>query len=113
MTEKQMITKIKRLKLLQPNKRVLEEIKTDIYQQVGIEKEEETKSYVHKPSLSARFYRYGISVALFVLLLLFIFYALFPTQIHKLIISSKIAMASNRYEKAEIALSDITSQYNV
>lgn len=117
MNEKIIIKKITLLKLIQPQQSVLKDIKNGVYKSVGIAKKENNQSFGEiftNISLLIKSYRYlslGVTFAFLLLLFSFVTSAFLPDQIHKIILYTKVALAPNRYEKARLALADITYTY--
>jgi len=120
MSEKEIIKKIKLLKSIQPEQNVLKNLKRDIYQHVGIENERNkyfeitVRKFFINFSMVLKSYRYISVGVIFVLLLLFFSFmtlASLPNHIHKIILYTKVALAPNQYEKARLALDDVTHTY--
>jgi len=120
MNEKEIIEKLRLLKSIQPEQHVLSDIKKGVYRRVGVEYkvknifETNIRKFITDITQLLKAYRY-ISFGAMAILLLAIFsfmaFAFLPDQIHTIVRNTKVALASNRYEKASIALADIIDTY--
>lgn len=117
MKEQQVINKLRLLKTMQPAKPVLKDIKQSVYQQMKVEYKTQTfgiqerfdSIFVLIKSYNVAFY--SVSVALLLILFLSASSVFFSNQVHNIILDSKLAVASNQYQRASIALADTTSRF--
>lgn len=113
MNEKQVIKKLSVLKNVQPNNKLLKNIKDDVYQQIRLERRGEVtqKTFAANIHASLSYYRYAVS-ALAVAFVLFVgMIIFFPNHIHTAVLTGKLTVASNQYEKARIAFADTNKRY--
>lgn len=117
MKEKQAVNKLKMLKTIQPTRAVLNGIKLGIYQQ--IKAENTNKAYGFQELLDNIFIfvksygtvSYSLAFVLLLIILLSVSSVLFSTKFQNIVLYSKLAFASNQYQKAQIAFVDTTGRF--
>lgn len=118
MKEQEVINKLKLLKTIQPNQRVLKDIKQNVYQQVYAENKIKTTSgfqelfgYISNFIKSYTVVSYGFAFTALLIIFLSVSSVLLPDQFHTAIVNGRIALASSHYQKARIALTDTKSRF--
>src|SRR5579863_4143794 len=119
MKDKQLISKVRSLKAINPSHDTLKDIKRDVFQQVESETKDHTVFYskglfgnIFRFMQSYKLALYSVTLALVLIVLLFMSSIFLPNQFHTTVLYGKLAFASNQYQRSRIALQDMTSRFD-
>lgn len=112
MKQTDLILKLKLLKSIQPNSGVLKTIERDVYSRIEVDGSNfvlrQMKLFWGDVSLIFKINpiaSYGVVAALAVVVFLSVYTGFLPNELNKTLFYTKIAIASNQYERASLALS--------